>query len=247
MLQQASKNIHKQKATSGFASTHTKKDSEQHEPQRTEQPSVPSSSGQSEMESMSSEVSQQGAKQASIKDFFMRAKSGDQLKTTEIECKGSESTFTVKDQVLKAETLFALKTTSDNIPFRTTNGIPELFQRMFVDSTIAQHMTMSRTKVSYMMGHGLGPHFLQMTTEDILSSPNTYYTIHFDETTTVQVKKQMEVLEILLRNKWGNQGHILKALIFGHAFGEKVGDELLKPLEELGLPLKLLLYLIRWP
>ena len=32
----------------------------------------------------------------------------------------------------------------------------------------------------------------------------------------------------------------LKALVFGHAFGEKVGDELLKTLEELGLPLKLL-------
>ena len=69
LLQHASKNIHKQKATFCFASTHTKKDSEQHEPQTTEQSSVPSSSGQSEMGSMSSEVSQQGTKQASIKDF----------------------------------------------------------------------------------------------------------------------------------------------------------------------------------
>ena len=83
------------KQTFHFASTHTKKDSEQHEPQTTEQSSVLSSSGQSEMESMSSEVSQQGAKQASIKDFFMRTKSGDQPKITEIECKGSESTLTV--------------------------------------------------------------------------------------------------------------------------------------------------------
>ena len=43
----ASKNIHKQKATFHFASTHTKKDSEQHDPQTTEQPSGASSSGQS--------------------------------------------------------------------------------------------------------------------------------------------------------------------------------------------------------
>ena len=49
LLQHANKNIHKQKATFHFASTHTKKDSEQHEPQTTEQPSVPSSSGQIEM------------------------------------------------------------------------------------------------------------------------------------------------------------------------------------------------------
>ena len=62
--------------------------------------------------------------------FFMRTKSGDQPKTTEIEYKGSDSTLTVQDQVLKAESLWALKTASDNIPFRTTDGIPELFQRM---------------------------------------------------------------------------------------------------------------------
>ena len=233
LLQHVNKNIHKQKANFYFASAHTKKDSEQHEPQTTEQPSVPSSSGQSEMESMSSEASQQGAKQASIKDFFMRTVSGDQPKTTEIECKGSESTLTVQDQVLKAETLWTLKTASDNIPFRTTDGIPELFQRMFVDSTIAQHMTMSRTKVSYMMGYGLGPHFLQMTVDDILSSPNTYYTIHFDGTTTVQVKKQNDVLVRYFSETNGEiKVRFLKALVFGHAFGEKVGDELSKTLKK---------------
>ena len=75
----------------------------------------------------------------------MRTKSGDQPKTIEIKCKGSESALTVQDQVLKAETLWVLKTASDNIPFSTTGGIPELFQRMFVDSIIAQHITMSRT------------------------------------------------------------------------------------------------------
>ena len=159
-----------------------------------------------------------------------------------MECKGSESTLTVQDQVLKAETLWALKTASDNIPFRTGDGMPELFQRMFVDSTIAQHMTMSKTMVSYMMGYGLGPHFLQMTVDGphflqmtvdgILSSPNTYYTIHFDETTTVQVKKQMDVLVRYFSETNGEiKVRFLKALVFGHAFGEKVGDELLKTLE----------------
>ena len=109
LVQHASKNIHKQKATFHFASTHTKKDSEQHESQTTEEPSVPSSSGQSEMGSMSSEVSQQGAKQASIKDFFMRTKSGDQPKTTELECKGSESTLTVQDQVIESKDIVGIE------------------------------------------------------------------------------------------------------------------------------------------
>ena len=93
-----------------------------------------------------------------------------------------------------------------------------------------------------MMGYGLGPHFLQMTVDDILSSPSTYHTIHFDETTTVQVKKQMDVLVRYFSETNGeHKVKYLKALVFGHSFGEKVGDELLKTLEELALALKLLL------
>ena len=55
-------------------------------------------------------------------------------------------------------------------------------------------MTMSRTKVSYMISHGLGPYFHQQTVEDIQRIPNTYYTLHFDETTNAQSKKQMDIL-----------------------------------------------------
>ena len=101
---------------------------------------------------------------------------------------------------------------------------------------------MSRIKVFYMMGYGIGPHFLQMTVDDILSSPNKYYTIHFDETTTVQVKKQFDVIVRYFSETDGEiKVRFLKALVFGHAFGEKVGYELLKTLDELGLLLKLLL------
>ena len=45
-----------------------------------------------------------------------------------------------------------------------------------------------------MIGHGLGPYFIQKTIYDVLSSPGTYYTIHFDEKTTSQIKKQLDVL-----------------------------------------------------
>ena len=77
-----------------------------------------------------------------------------------------------------------------------------------------------------------------MTVYDILSSPNTYYTIHFDETTTVQVKKQMDVL---VRYFSETNGEI--KVRFSERIGiwacicRKGGDELLKTLEELGLPL----------
>ena len=98
--------------------------------------------------------------------------------------------MTVQDQVSKAETLWVLRQS-----VKTFHPEPRMvhlsyFKECFPDSHIAQHMTMSRTKVACMTGYGLGPYFLQKTIDDILRSPNTYYTIHFDETTTAQVKSR---------------------------------------------------------
>ena len=59
------------------------------------------------------------------------------------ESKNKESVLTVQDQVSKAETLWALKTGIEDFSFRASDGSLELFQRMFPDSHIAQHMLMS--------------------------------------------------------------------------------------------------------
>ena len=100
----------------------------------------------------------------------------------------------MQDQICKAETLWTMKTAKEDFPFWVSDGVPQLFQRMFPDSAVAQKMTVSHTKVSYVISHGLGPYFLQKTIDNILSSPDTYYAIHFDETTTSQIKKQLHVL-----------------------------------------------------
>ena len=41
--------------------------------------------------------------------------------------------MTVQDQIMKAESLWALKTASENFSFRISDGVPELFQKMFPD------------------------------------------------------------------------------------------------------------------
>ena len=144
--------------------------------------------------------------------------------------------MTVQDQIMKAETLWALKTASEDFSFRVSDGVPELFQKMFPDSTIAKHMTMSRTKVSYMISHGLGPYFQQQTVEDIQRVPNTYYTLHFDETTNVQNKKQMDILVRYYSEVHGEvKVRFLKAVMFGHAFAKTVADEIWRTLQQSGL------------
>ena len=132
----------------------------------------------------------------------------------------------------------------EDFPFWASDGVPRLFQRMFPDSVVAHKMTMSCTRVSYVISHGLGPCLLQKTIDDILRSPGTYYIIHFGETTASQIKKQLYMLvRYYLDTHCEVRVRFLKALVFGHAYAETVGDELWKTLWEFSLPLKCLLSL----
>ena len=102
-----------------------------------------------------------------------------------------EETMSLPDQICKAEALWALKTARDDFSFHASDGFPQLLQRMCPDSEIAKGVKISCTKVSYVIGHELGPYFLQKT-DNILNTPRTYFTLHFDETS--QIKKQLDVL-----------------------------------------------------
>ena len=147
--------------------------------------------------------------------------------------------MSLPDQICKVEALWALKTAKDDFLFHASDGFPQLLQRMCPDSEMAKGVKMSSTKVSYIIGHGLGPYFLQKTVDDILNTPRTYFTLHFDETTTSQIKKQ---LDILARYYSDNHNEVrvrfLKAAVFGHAYAESVANELCET-----LPLKCLLSL----
>ena len=80
--------------------------------------------------------------------------------------------------------------------------------------------------------------------DDILNTPRTYFTLHFDETTTSQIKKQ---LDILVRYYSDNHNEVkvrfLKAAVFGHAYAASVANELSETLQKFSLPLKYLLSL----
>ena len=104
---------------------------------------------------------------------------------------------------------------------------------MCPDSEIARKMTMSHTKVSYIIGHGIGPYFIQKTVDDILSTTGTYFTLHFDETTTSQIKKQLDILVIYYSEK-ANEVRVrfLKEAVFGHVFADIVASELYNALEK---------------
>ena len=116
---------------------------------------------------------------------------------------------------------------------------------MCSDSEIAKGMKMSLIKVSYVIGHELGSYFLQKTVDDILNTPRTYFTLHFDETTISQIKKQ---LDILVRYYSDNHNEVrvrfLKEAVSGHAYIESVANELCETLQKLQFAIEVSFFII---
>lgn len=149
-----------------------------------------------------------------------------------------------REKVTKAEALWALKTASCEYSFASSDGTPELFRQMF-PGEVSDSFTMSRTKMSYLISDGLGPHLRMKLCTDVRQSDNGY-TIQFDETSTSQGRKQCD----LLVRYWSEEkGEIcvrfLQTLFFGHAKGSDVAEQILETLQEAGyqLPLSRLLSL----
>ena len=100
---------------------------------------------------------------------------------------------TLQDKARKAEALLVLKMASSNYSFASYDNIADVCRLAFEDSDIAQHITMNRKKAAYIITDGLGPYFQRLFCNDIRSGSVPYFTLYFDETTTRQVKKQLDI------------------------------------------------------
>ena len=64
---------------------------------------------------------------------------------------------------------------------------------MFHDSKIAANFSLSQTSASYVIGEGLSPYFTRVIIVDLVKY-GLSYAVHFDEMTTTQVKRQMDLM-----------------------------------------------------
>lgn len=140
------------------------------------------------------------------------------------------------DEVLKSEGIWATQVASSNSSFRSCDQIQETFAAMFPDSHIPADIKLSRTKVSYLLSDGMGPHFRQELIKDLCQS-GSKCSLHFDETTQAQVKKQMDLglryWSFLHNDVWCRY---YKSLFFGHAEAEKVSNCIMDNFQEDKLP-----------
>lgn len=98
------------------------------------------------------------------------------------------------DLVTQAETIFVLGITLKGIPYSWADTATSLYPKMFPDSDVAKKFSCKRSKASYIVSDGLGPHFKQLIVDE-LNKPDTFYSIAIDETPIPQQRcQQMDVV-----------------------------------------------------
>ena len=145
------------------------------------------------------------------------------------------------EEVMKAEILQALKVVNSNYSFNSTCDDGERFRLMFPNDPVAQKYHQSTTKVNYTIKHGISPYIKEMNIYDLKGSP---FCFKFDETTTLQVKKQYDGYV----QYWSKEQNLVVSmycgsLFVGHCFSKDLLDHFSKFGEEMQWEPDLLLQL----
>ena len=102
---------------------------------------------------------------------------------------------------LKAEIVLAIKSVTSHISARTMDEFPSLLQYIFPDSQIAKQVQLHRTKLGYVVNHGLAPYYKETIISAIKDA--SHFVACFDESfVAVSNRKQLEtclksLLEVL--------------------------------------------------
>ena len=124
VLLHAGRNVHREKAM--FRDSN--RESKLLKAKEMDEASTSASVGQGDTKKKQShEVTQEGTTKVSIQEFFVKKAKDTITSERVVEPHGSkdtESAMTVQDQIMKAETLWALKTASENFSFRESDGVP---------------------------------------------------------------------------------------------------------------------------
>ena len=149
------------------------------------------------------------------------------------------------DASLKAEIYWLAKVACSNYSLCSCDHVADMFRAMFPDSEIATHFSLSRTSSSYIISEGLSSYFTKVIIDDLQKS-KLPFSIHFDETSTSQVKKQMDLTlrywSPTHKNVWTV---FYTSLFFGHARTDIVSKKMYHKMCEDGIPVDRICTLVR--
>lgn len=145
--------------------------------------------------------------------------------------------FILKDDVLKAEIVWALNTVMTHNSYRSESSSSSLFPIMFPDSVIAKQFKMQRDKLAYVITFGLGPYF-QKDLVDTIKTCN-FFAVSFDE--SLNKVSQRSQMDIVIRYWDDSKNEVATRYVTSAFLTSGTADNLQKhftnTLIELGLPL----------
>ena len=107
-------------------------------------------------------------------------------------CAATLNSFAIKEQVLKAELWWALKSASSSYSFHSSNDISFIMKKMFPSDETASKFACGETKVMYLICHGIAPYLRTCLTDKLRDQQ---YVLMFDESYNKFMKsKQMDIL-----------------------------------------------------
>jgi len=141
---------------------------------------------------------------------------------------GAMRHFFVKDEVTRAEIIWALHGVMSHSSDRANSSATDLFHVMFPDSNIATQFKMKKDKNSYVVTYGLCSFFQEQLISDVRKS--ACFAVSFDESlNTVAQRGQMDIV-IRFWNAATNEvsTRYLTSAFLGHATaGDLLGHSLL--------------------
>ena len=129
---------------------------------------------------------------------------------------------------LHAEIRWCLKHVLSGYSGNSMNGSCELFGLMFPDSKIASQMELGKTKLMYIVNHGLGPHFREELKRE--ASASEWYVVSFDES----LNKTVQECEMdLIIRFWDNLTNTVQVRFWNSMFlGYSTATDLVKNFHE---------------
>ena len=97
-----------------------------------------------------------------------------------------------RDEMLKAEILWALKAIMFHYSYKSCEGTSKFFQAMFPDSRIASQFSCGEKKCAYLICFGLAPHFKQFL-KDVVKKEEAYVLLFDESLNSVCQSKQMDI------------------------------------------------------
>lgn len=138
-----------------------------------------------------------------------------------------------KNEVLKAEILWALKIMNSHYSFKSSEDTSRLFVAMFPDSQIAARFSCGERKCAYVCTFGLAPYFKRLLLAEV--SQQTAYVVLFDESLNHHLQSKQMDLHARLWDGAEVKTKYIGSEFLGHSTAVDIVEKMSKALSETGV------------